>query len=294
MKKLIFEIIKQGDGKRVKIMKYYLLDWDDNILYMPTKIYFLNQEGEEVGMSTHDFSHYRNLLDSQTGKSKEPFKYNDEILVGLSDSPFRDFRSDLSLFIQDVNAAEIGPAWGDLVEAINTGSYFSIITARGHNPTVLRDAVKIMIDKNFNGISKRDLINSLKKRKEKSDEEYTNDDDEIEKYLDMCVFYPVSYYHPSGASKPEEIKKSVILKFMKNIREMVDDLNLRMKDKGESDYVLKPVFGFSDDDLKNLEYAKEIEDINIYSTHGGKKVKIKSSNENIQEDIKRIKLLFNY
>lgn len=272
-------------------MKYYLLDWDDNLLYMPTKIYFINEDGKEVGMSTHEFAHYRNLLDSNTGKAEKPFDYNNEKLIGLAENPFRDFRSGLSGFMQDVNASEIGPAWHDLVEAVNDGSYFAIITARGHKPEVLKGAVKIMIDKNFNGISKSELINSLRKRKLKAGEEYTTDEEEIEDYLNKCVFYPVSHYHESGSTKPEEIKKNVIIKFVNNIRELVDDLNKRMREKGNDEYILKPIFGFSDDDLKNLEYSKQIPGINIYSTHGGIKKKIKDDDE-INEDIKRIKKLF--
>lgn len=290
--KVIIEIEDQAPYKRVKLMKYYMLDWDDNLLFMPTKIYFLNEDGEEVAMSTHHFSHYRNLLDSTTGNAKEPFEYEGQILVSLAENPFRDFRSGLSGFMQDVNASEIGPAWYDLVEAINDGSYFAIITARGHKPEVLKDAVKIMIDKNFNGISKSELIQSLKKRKQNAGEKYTTDEDEIEDYLNKCVFYPVSYYHSSGGTKPEEIKKNVIIKFVTNIRSLIDDLNKRMKEKGEESYTLKPIFGFSDDDLKNLEYSKQIPGINIYSTYGGTKKKIKDDNEELIESLKRIKKIF--
>lgn len=292
MNSIIFEIETEKKDKKVKLMKYYLLDWDDNILYMPTKIYFLNDEGKEVGMSTHEFAHYRNLIDSKTGQAKEPFEYEGNMIVSLAKEPFRDFRSGLSGFIQDVNAAEIGPAWGDLVEAINDGSYFAIITARGHKPEVLKDAVKIMIDKNFNGISKSQLILSLKKRKLKAGEKYTTDEEEIEEYLNKCVFYPVSYYHEGAGSKPEEIKKSAIVKFVSNIKELVNDLNERMKQKGQDHYVLKPVFGFSDDDLKNLEYSKQIPGINIYSTHGGIKKKIKDDEENVTENLKRLYNIF--
>lgn len=290
MKNVILEVEEQGKYRKVKLMKYYLLDWDDNLLYMPTKIYFVNEDGEEVGMSTHEFSHYRNLLNSETGKSKEPFEYEGEILVGLAENPFRDFRSELSGFMQDVNASEIGPAWNDLVEAINNGSYFAIITARGHKPEVLKDAVKIMIDKNFNGISKSELIESLKKRKQKAGEEYTTDEKEIEDYLNKSVFYPVSYYHTTGGTKPEEIKKNVIIKFVSNIKDLIEDLNKRMKDKGMDEYTLKPVFGFSDDDLKNLEYSKQIPGINIYSTHGGIKKKIQGDKD-LKENINKIKSL---
>ena len=42
--------------------KYYAFDWDDNIVSMPTKIILKNEHGEEVGMSTEDFAHYRGKI----------------------------------------------------------------------------------------------------------------------------------------------------------------------------------------------------------------------------------------
>jgi len=37
-------------------LKYYAFDWDDNIMVMPTKIMVLDENGNEVGMSTEDFA----------------------------------------------------------------------------------------------------------------------------------------------------------------------------------------------------------------------------------------------
>ena len=80
--------------------------------------------------------------------------------------------------------AETGPSWDDFVEAINGGSIFSIITARGHTPSVLKDAVYNMIMTNHNGISKEELISNLKKFRDFAGEDNMTDDDMIEIYLD--------------------------------------------------------------------------------------------------------------
>ena len=48
-------------------MKYYAFDWDDNIVHMPTKIMLKNKDGEEVGMSTDDFAHYRTDIGKNRG-----------------------------------------------------------------------------------------------------------------------------------------------------------------------------------------------------------------------------------
>lgn len=282
---------------KVKVMKYYLMDWDDNVMYMPTKIHLQDDEGEVVDMSTHDFAHYRNFIDSKTGKSKDPsgFEYDGKNIVGLAPNAFEDFSSDSTKFISDVQKAEIGPAWGDFVEALNSASLFGIITARGHSPETLKDGVKYLISTQTDGISIEKMIQSLRKRKMKANEEYMGDKVEIQKYLDMCLFYPVAYFNKGGSLKPEEVKRDAIIKYKKEIENMVDSLNKKMMEKGESAYILKPVFGFSDDDLKNVEYSSTIPGVNIYSTHGGKKkLHKKGDEEKINEQITKILKLIKF
>jgi hypothetical protein len=53
--------------------------------------------------------------------------------------------------------AKTGPAFDDFREAINNGSIFSIITARGHNPNTLKQAIYNYIIEGFNGINKEEL-----------------------------------------------------------------------------------------------------------------------------------------
>ena len=67
--------------------------------------------------------------------------------------------------------AEPGPSWNDFVECINGGSIFAIITARGHTPSVLKDAIYNMIVTNHNGIRSRELIETLKKYRDFSGED---------------------------------------------------------------------------------------------------------------------------
>ena len=110
-------------------MKYYAFDWDDNIMRMPTEIVVMDENGNEVGMSTEDFAEYRVKI------GNEPFNYRGKTIVGLAKDAFRNFttKGDKK-FISDSQRAELGPAWSDFVEALNGGSIFSIITARGHTP----------------------------------------------------------------------------------------------------------------------------------------------------------------
>ena len=83
IKKLLNEII---DDKHSPVMKYYAFDWDDNLMFMPTKIYLKDDKGKSVGMSTEDFAEYRTEI------GKEEFNYDGHTIVGFDDEPFRDFR----------------------------------------------------------------------------------------------------------------------------------------------------------------------------------------------------------
>jgi len=105
------------------------------------------------------------LPNNRTQLGKTPFDYQGHNIVGMDPSTaFRNFRTDGDeQFKVDVFKAKKGPVWNDFVEAINNGSIFSIITARGHSPQTLRDAVYNMIVMNFDGIDRKQLLKNLKK-----------------------------------------------------------------------------------------------------------------------------------
>ena len=254
-------------------MKYYAFDWDDNIVHMPTKIMVKTEEGDEVGMSTDDFAEYRHQL------GKSPFQYKGETIVGYGDEPFKNFQTPGDKdFLIDAMRAKEGPAFNDFREAINNGSIFSIITARGHKPNTLKQAVYNYIINDYNGINKEELLKNLKKYRSFAGEDEMSDDELIKNYLDMCKFHPVSYNDVEGAANPEEAKVRAMDKFVEYIRELSSNLNKRVffKDDVNNNFVpSKPTIGFSDDDIRNVEVMKkhfEDKPDNIdktYSTAGG-------------------------
>ena len=257
-------------------LKYYAFDWDDNILNMPTQIMVSTDEGKEVGMSTEDFAEYRGIL------GKEPFLYNGDNIVGYSEDPYRNFtvKGD-SQFIVDSMVADEGPSWGDFVEAVNGGSIFSIITARGHTPSVLRDAVYNMIMTNHKGISKDSLMSNLKKYRDFAGEDEMTDDDMIEMYLDLLKFHPVTYGEGS-ASNPEEGKIKALRDFISYVKEMSSKLNQRAFFKNDVKNNFVPMIGFSDDDPENIDSIKDFLDkeykddkpVKTYLTKGGEKKEV--------------------
>lgn len=253
-------------------MKYYAFDWDDNILQMPTEIIVLTDKGDEVGMSTEDFAEYRVNI------GKEPFKYKGETIVGFAPDAFRNFttKGDKQ-FLIDAMKAKPGPAWSDFVEAINNGSLFSIITARGHNPATLKEGVFNMIVSDHMGINKNLLIKNLKKYRDITGLDDKSDLEIIRDYMDLLKFYPVSFGQGESAASPEELKVMAMKEFITYVKDQARKLGKKLYIKDDVRNKFVPRIGFSDDDLRNVELMKKhFEDepsLQTYSTAGGVKKK---------------------
>ena len=266
-------------GEGTPDMKYYAFDWDDNIVHMPTKIILKTDDGNEVGMSTDDFAEYRSKI------GKEDFEYNGDTIVGFGEDPFRNFRTQGDKdFLVDAMRAKLGPAFNDFREAINNGSIFSIITARGHNPNTLKQAVYNYIIDGFNGIDKDQLVKNLKKYRTFVDEDDMTDDELIKSYLELNKYHPVSFGDEKGAANPEEAKVRAMEDFVSYIKGMANLLSKRafVKNDISNNFVPEqPIIGFSDDDVKNVEVmSKHFKDkpdniVKTYSTAGGAKKEVK-------------------
>jgi hypothetical protein len=260
-------------------LKYYAFDWDDNIVHMPTKILVKDEGGNEVGMSTDDFAEFRHLI------GKEPFTYKGNKIVGYSDSPFRNFRTDGDKdFLVDSLRARKGPAFDDFKEAINNGSIFAIITARGHNPNTIKQAIYNYIIDGFNGIDKDELIKNLKKYRSFVGEDEMTDEELIKSYLELNKYHPVSFGDDKGAVNPEEAKVEAMEDFVNYIKGMAAVLNKKAFLKQDIANKFNPEklsIGFSDDDPKNIEvmqkHFKNKPDniVKTYSTAGGYKKEVK-------------------
>jgi len=272
-------IIEGFRDEKTPDLKYYSFDWDDNIVHMPTKIIVKDDNGEEVGMSTDDFAKHRHHI------GKENFDYEGYTIVGFAEDPFRNFRTEGDKdFIIDSMKAKEGPAFDDFREAINNGSIFSIITARGHNPKTLKQAVYNYIINDFHGINKRELVKNLKKYRTFAGEDDLSDNELIKSYLEMNKYHPVSFGNENGASNPEEAKVRAMDEFVDYIKGMAAILNKRAFLKNNIDinfipYI--PSIGFSDDDPNNIEVMKKhFKDkpdniVKTYSTAGGIKKEVK-------------------
>jgi hypothetical protein len=271
-------LIEGFDDVGAPDLKYYAFDWDDNIMYMPTKIVLKGENDEEIGMSTEDFAEYR----QEIGKS--PFNYKGKTIVGYADDPFRNFRTaGDKQFKVDSMIAKTGPAWSDFVEAVNNGSIFSIITARGHNPQTLKDAVYNLIVSDHNGINKDLLVKNLRKYRDIVGMEDKSDMELIKDYLDMNRYYPVTFGQGSAAN-PEELKVLAMKEFLSYVKAQAKELGKKLYVKDEISNKFIPSIGFSDDDIRNVEVmSKHFKDepaLKTYSTAGGIKTRYSGNDKN--------------
>ena len=246
------KILQEGfDPEGSPDLKYYAFDWDDNIVTMPTQIMVLTYNDEEIGISTEDFAKFREMI------GNEPFEYKGETIVGYAPDPYRYFKvTGDDQFIVDAMIATPGPSWNDFVECINGGSIFSIITARGHTPSVIRDAIYNYIVSDHNGIDKEVLIENLKKYRELTSENIGDNQTLINEYLDLCKFYPVTFGEGS-ASNPEEGKIKALREFISYVKEMSEKLGKKAFFKNDVKNYFIPQIGFSDDDPRNVEKIKD-------------------------------------
>ena len=272
-------IVEGFKSEHTPDMKYYAFDWDDNIVHMPTKIMLKTEDGDEIGMSTDDFAQYRHDI------GKKSINYKGETIVDYADEAFRNFKTNGDKdFLIDAMTSEKGPAFNDFKEAINNGSIFSIITARGHNPNTLKQAVYNYIINGFGGIDKTQLVKNIRKYRTFADENDMSDDDLIRSYLDLNKYHPVSFGTENGAGSPEELKVMAMDEFVDYVKGLAAFLNKKAflkKDISNNFIPKQPIIGFSDDDLKNVEkISKHYKDkpdniVKTYSTAGGTKQEYK-------------------
>ena len=261
IKKILREVAEKRD------LRLYALDWDDNILGMPTEIYLKDDNGNSVGMPTDHFAEYRHLI------GKEPFEYEGSNIVGFDDDAFRDFVHP-ETFLSDTKKAvmknRFSPSFEKFKETLIYANPFSIITARGHSPKVIKKGVKLFINIVLTPDEKREMISNIKDVldfEEIGGYYKTGDLDDsqlIDVYLDeKGEYYPVSSKEfgqrfkldsSKGASSPEHNKKLALSDFLDQVYYKVG----KLIDSGKYGSVS---LGFSDDDVSNVRsMIQHIED----------------------------------
>lgn len=243
-------------------LHYYALDWDDNILHMPTKILMDKKEGGEwvpTKVSTAEFAIVRQDSENYRIRNNDP----KEAFSEFRDTGVRGDRAFLEDVMLAIDKSAFAPSWPSFLKCLSEGALFAIITARGHEPDSIRMGVEFIIDNVLSEDQKFLMYNNCLQHFSRFEFQNVDKIDRIprgqlsktpliEVYLNHCYYFGVSSesfaseFGESSASNPEKAKE-IALKYF------IDKCNNFGKDIGAKTVSV----GFSDDDPKNVEHVEK-------------------------------------
>ncbi len=243
-------------------LKYYIFDWDNNILHMPTKIHLekKTEDGNWVphSVSTSTFS----IIRSDTINYRPP--------DGDWDNAFTDFRdievADENIFLHDTKIAvdmvvngeaEGAPSFYRFKRALIDGRILAIVTARGHSPAIIRQGVEYFIEEVLSKKEKEKMISNLRGYLKcyAPDVEKETDEEVLDFYLSQNKYHGIMSPHftkimglePGTSPNTETGKQFAIHDFLQHV---IGIARLRG--------INKPIsIGFSDDDIQNVEAVEK-------------------------------------
>ena len=248
------------------VRKYYAFDWDDNILHMPTPIHMVYQ-----GMPI-------DILPEQFAKIRKDPNWS------LGDKAFDEFRDcgprGKAGFINDIDNAiankKYGPSWNEFVRSIIDGDIIMIITARGHEPNILKSAVRHIIRKYFTPDQKRTMKQNLRNIINNNNIEIKSKKSLINWYLDQCMFMGVYSNHfektfniSLTTAQSERAKEMILDHFITELNTVNQNLGYQF------------TVGVSDDDNHNINVIKKFFKKSQWSNVVGLYVYDTSNPENI-------------
>jgi hypothetical protein len=245
--------------------KYYIFDWDDNILHMPTRIH-LEKRMPDGGwrphsVSTAAFAVVRNDRENY----RPPGGVWDQAFVEFQDADGEResrFLSDTRASLEKVMAGEQapGPSFGTLRETLREGRLFAIVTARGHASDALKKAVRLFIDVVLTPEERGTMMANLRGYRACFDgmTAFGTDEAELAHYLSLNRYHAVTspafkqwMTRKAGASASAENAKQFA------IRDFVEHV-IRLLDRAGAESLRRPVsVGFSDDDLGNVKAVEQ-------------------------------------
>ena len=121
-------------------ISFYFFDVDDNLLFLPTKLYLWNAENQtELAVSSREFANVQNDL-GRRGKW-QPWTMRAETFRDFRDQP--GIAASAQVFVSDIRKAVTGsapwqgPSWPLLVHAAHSQRPIVVVTARGHSPQTI-------------------------------------------------------------------------------------------------------------------------------------------------------------
>lgn len=238
-------------------LKFYMFDWDDNILHMPTRIHLEKKTRRgwvPYEVSTAQFARIR-----RTMKGCRP-------LGDDWDRAFADFydvgHRGADAFLDDTRKALAplargghrgAPSFEKFRRALVEGRLFGIITARSHSGAAIRKGVEYFIRRVLTAAERRAMVRNLRGYIAyfEGDPAALTDAQVVRQYLDMCRYRGVTSPEfqqlmgrkLGGSESPEHAKQFAIREFVHHAIGLI---------KGRRRH--EPIsIGFSDDDRRNIE-----------------------------------------
>jgi len=258
-----------NDNVASRDFKYYIFDWDDNILHMPTKILMEHRDADgewrPVELSTSTFA----LVRGDAEHYRPPSEGGWDAAFRCFADPERD--GEPNHFIEDTMDAlrrvadgeKPSPSYATFKKTLVEGRIFAIVTARGHAPETIERAVRLFIEYALTPLERETMMSNLRGYRRWLDkvEDFGTDDEELDYYLGMCRYSAVTYdgfrermandpiYREklavaTTASRPELAKEFAIRDFVEHVFHMLQ----RTGGLGRS-----VAIGFSDDDKGNVK-----------------------------------------
>lgn len=242
----------------IDTLRYYCFDWDDNILNMPTMIHLehrVNNIWIKVEITTSQFSEIRHSIQKYNdGDLSSDWRYNNnsafESFYESHDCGTRGANAFVEDTIKAIENKAFGPVWEKFISCLITGNQFLIITARGHEPSTLKNGVSWIIYNILSNNDKIKMINNLRNWNALFDvDDSTWDDDmQIKHYLNESHFVGVdsewfkNKYNIKGVIiSPEKYKAMAIREFVEKISAFGEIVNKKVS------------VGFSDDDISTVK-----------------------------------------
>jgi len=239
--------------------KFYILDWDNNILHMPTRIHLEKRQPDGAwqphAVSTAVFSVVRNDPENYRppeGDWKKAFvEFQD-----AGDVSENRFLRDAALAINRVleNPETAAPSFKTFKRTLVEGRLFAIVTARGHSAATLRKGVRLFIDRVLSPEDRAEMMASLRGYRACYDnvEHFGTDEEELAYYLSLnryhAVTSPAFEARVTGELGGAEVGQEARKQFA--IRDFVQHVFRILERTGA---LGKPVsVGFSDDDPGNI------------------------------------------
>ena len=263
-----------NESVRGRDLKYYVFDWDDNVLCMPTRIHMerKNAAGEWTPhiCSTAAFS----IIRKDTEHYRYPQNERELAFVEFQDEFTHlgggNFIKDLDLALDEILSGRKAPppSFATFRKTLIEGRLFAIVTARGHREETLRAGVQRFIKRALTPVEREVMLINLRGYDYCFDnvQTFPSQSAVLQHYLSLCHYHAITSPdfkariadEAPGVCASEELKQFAIQDFIDHLVSILDKT-------GMAALRLPISIGFSDDDRHNVAAVRDyIENVLVH------------------------------